>query len=194
MARKNRYEFRPDKVNNDILGKLLLTKQQFLRLLRWLLMGAVCLTGLILQDVLMSRFHFFGATTDLVPALIFMVCILQGGESGCVFALLASLIYHFSGSAPGAYCIPLITFLAVFAAIFRQAYLRKGFSALMICTGLSLVLYEAGVFAIALFLKQTYSQRFGVFLITAALTLLCLPVLYPILLSIGKIGGETWKE
>lgn len=194
MARKKRHDFRPDKVNNDILGKLLLTKQQFLRLLRWLLMGAVCLTGLILQDVLMSRFHFFGATTDLVPALIFMVCILQGGESGCVFALLASLIYHFSGSAPGAYCIPLITFLAVFAAIFRQAYLRKGFSALMICTGLSLVLYEAGVFAIALFLKQTYSQRFGVFLITAALTLLCLPVLYPILLSIGKIGGETWKE
>ena len=194
MARKKRHDFRPDKVNNDILGKLLLTKQQFFRLLRWLLMGAVCLTGLILQDVLISRFHFFGATTDLVPALIFMVCILQGGESGCVFALLASLIYHFSGSAPGAYCIPLITFLAVFAAIFRQAYLRKGFSALMICTGLSLVLYEAGVFAIALFLKQTYSQRFGVFLITAALTLLCLPVLYPILLSIGKIGGETWKE
>ena len=29
MARKNRYEFRPDKQNNDILGKLLLTRQQF---------------------------------------------------------------------------------------------------------------------------------------------------------------------
>ena len=37
MARKNRYEFRPDKVNNDTLGKLLLTKQQLARLLRWLL-------------------------------------------------------------------------------------------------------------------------------------------------------------
>ena len=194
MARKNRYEFRPDKQNNDILGKLLLTRQQFSRLLRWLLLSAVCLTGLVLQDVVMSRFHFFGATTDLVPALIFAVCILQGGESGCVFALVAALLYHFSGSAPGAYCIVLITFLAVLASIFRQAYLRKGFSALMLCSSLCMVLYEVGVFLSGLFLKQTYQERFPLFLLSAALTLLVLPAVYPILMSVGKIGGETWKE
>ena len=194
MARKNRYEFRPDKVNNDTLGKLLLTRQQFCRLLRWVLLSAVCLTGLVLQDAVMSRFRLFGASTDLVPAFIFVICILQGGESGCVFALAASLLYHFSGSAPGAYSIVLITFLAVLSAIFRQAYLRKGFSALMLCSTLCMVLYEAGVFLIGLFLNQTYPQRFGVFMLTAALTILCLPVVYPILLSIGKIGGETWKE
>ena len=194
MAKKNRYEFRPDKVNNDTLGKLLLTRQQFLRLSRWVLLSSLCLTGLVLQDVVMSRFQLFGATTDLAPLLIFAVCILQGGESGCVFALLASLVYHFSGSAPGAYCIVLITFLSVLAAIFRQAYLRKGFSALVLCSSLCMVIYEISVFLIGLFLNQTYSQRFGSFLLTAGLTLLCLPVVYPIVLSIGKIGGETWKE
>ena len=194
MARKKRYEFRPDKVNNDVLGKLLLTRQQFSRLLRWLLFSAVCLGGLVLQDVVMSRFHLFGATTDLVPALILAVCILQGGESGCVFALAASLLYYFSGSAPGPYCIILITFLSVLAAIFRQAYLRRGFSALMLCSSLCMVIYEMAVFFIGLFLKQTYSARFSLFLLTAALTLLVLPAVYPILVSIGKIGGETWKE
>lgn len=194
MARKNRYEFRPDKVNNDVLGKLLLTRQQFSRLLRWLLFSAVCLAGLVLQDVVMSRFHLFGATTDLMPALIFAVCILQGGESGCVFALAASLVYHFSGSAPGPYCIILITFLSVLAAIFRQAYLRRGFSALMLCASGCMVIYEMAVFLIGLFLKQTYQERFALFLLTAALTLLVLPAVYPILMSIGKIGGETWKE
>jgi rod shape-determining protein MreD len=194
MARKNRYEFRPDKVNHDTLGKLLLTRQQFRHLLRWLLLGALCLAGLVLQDVVMSRVHFFGATTDLAPLLIFAVCILHGGEDGCVFALAASLIYYFSGSAPGPYCIVLITFLGVLASIFRQAYLRKGFSALMLCSTLCVFLYETGVFLIGLFLKQTYSQRFSVFLLTAVLTTLCLPVVYPILRSIGKIGGETWKE
>lgn len=194
MAKKNRYEFRPDKVNNDTLGKLLLTRQQFRQLLRWALLSALCLVGLVLQDVVMSRIHIFGATTDLVPLLIFAVCILQGGESGCVFALIASLIYQFSGSAPGPYCIILITFLAVLASIFRQAYLRKGFSALMLCGTLCMLLYEIAVFLIGLFLKQTYSERFSLFLLTAALTLLCLPVVYPIVLSIGKIGGETWKE
>lgn len=194
MARRKRYEFRPDKVSNDTLGKLLLTQQQFFRLLRWVLLSALCLVGLVLQDVVMSRFYLFGATTDLVPMLIFTVCILQGGESGCVFALLASVIYHFSGSAPGPYCIVLITFLAVLAAIFRQAYLRKGFSALMLCSTMCMFLYEIGVFLIGLFLNQTYSQRFGLFLLTALMTLLCLPAVYPIVLSIGKIGGETWKE
>ena len=194
MAKKKRYEFRPDKHSNDTLGKLLLTRQQFHRLLRWLLLSALCLTGLVLQDVVMSRFQLFGATTDLAPLLIFAVCILQGGESGCVFALVASLIYYFSGSAPGAYCIVLFTFLSVLAAIFRQAYLRKGFSALMLCSTLCMLIYESGVFLIGLFLKQTYSQRFGLFMLTAALTLLCLPVVYPIVTAIGKIGGETWKE
>ena len=194
MAKKNRYDFRPDKVDNDILGKLLLTRQQFSRLLRWLLLSAVCLAGLILQDAVMSRFHIFGATTDLVPVLIFAVCILQGGESGCIFALAAALMYHFSGSAPGPYCIVLITFLAVLASIFRQAYLRKGFSALMLCSTLCMAIYEMGVFSIGLFLKQTYAARFPLFLLTAALTLVILPLVYPILMSIGKIGGETWKE
>ena len=135
-----------------------------------------------------------GATTDLVPALIFAVCILQGGESGCVFALAAALLYHFSGSAPGPYCIILITFLAVLASIFRQAYLRKGFSALMLCCTGCMLLYETAVFFIGLFLKQTYAERFVLFPLTAALTLLVLPAVYPILMSIGKIGGETWKE
>ena len=194
MARKNRYEFRPDKVSNDTLGKLLLTRQQFQRLLRWVLLSALCLVGLVLQDVVMSRFRILGATTDLVPLLIFVVCILQGGESGCVFALAASMIYYFSGSAPGPYCIILITFLAVLAAIFRQAYLRKGFSALMLCSILCMLLYEIGVFLIGLFLNQTYSQRFGLFLLSALWTLFCVPAVYPIALSIGKIGGETWKE
>lgn len=194
MARKKRYEFRPDKQSDDILGKLLLTRQQFQKLLRWVLLSALCLAGLVLQDVVMSRFRLFGATTDLVPLLIFAVCILQGGESGCIFALVASLIYHFSGSAPGPHCIVLITFLAVLAAIIRQAYLCKGFSALMLCSSLCMVLYEMGVFFIGLFLKQTYSQRFSIFLLTAAMTLVCLPAVYPLALSIGKIGGETWKE
>ena len=194
MAKKNRYEFRPDRVSNDTLGKLLLTRRQFLMLLRWLLLGGIALMGLILQDVVMSRFRLFGATTDLVPVLIFAICVLQGGENGCWFALIGSLIYHFSGSAPGPYCIVLITFLAVFSAIFRQAYLQKGFFALLLCAGGAMVLYEMGIFLVGLFLGQTGTGRFSVFPITAGLSCLCLPVLYPILLSVGKIGGETWNE
>lgn len=193
MARK-RSEFRPDTVRKDILGKLLLTRKQRQTLLRWFLFSVVCLAGLIVQDVIMSRITILGTTTDLVPCCILAVCILQGAESGCIFALVASLIYFWSGSAPGIYCIPLLTGLAVFAAIFRQAYLRKGFVTLVICSAVSLLLYELAIFGIGSFLGYTIPARFFAFPTSALLTLALVPVIYPILLSIGKIGGETWKE
>jgi hypothetical protein len=173
---------------------VLLTKKQSLRLLRWLLFSAVCLGGLLVQDVVMSRFSIFDTTTDLVPCCILAVCILQGAESGCVFALISSMIYCFSGSAPGIYTIPLITGIAVVTAIFRQAYLRKGFFTLMLCVAAALFAYETITFSIGLFLGQTLLVRYGAFVISTILTLLPVPALYPVLLYIGKIGGETWKE
>ena len=69
MARK-RSEFRPDTVRKDILGKLLLTRKQRQTLLRWFLFSVVCLAGLIVQDVIMSRITILGTTTDLVPCSI----------------------------------------------------------------------------------------------------------------------------
>ena len=193
MARK-KHEFRPDSFREDILGKLLLTKKQSQVFLRWVLFSVVCLGGLLIQDVVMSRFTIFGTTTDLVPCCILAICILQGAESGCIFALVGAMLYYFSGSAPGIFTIPLITVIAVLTAVFRQAYLRKGFSTMLICTGAALFVYEIGTFFIGLFLGSTIMSRFPAFLIGAGLTLALVPLLYPILLSIGKIGGEIWKE
>ncbi len=194
MIFRKKNEFRPDVHREDILGKLLLTRKQRQTLLRWFLFSAVCVAALVIQDVVMSRMTIFGTTTDLVPCCILAVCILQGGESGSIFALVASLVYYFSGSSPGVPCIPILTFLAVFAAIFRQAYLRQGFITLLLCLAVCLVVYELSVFGIALFMKLTIAQRLAERWISALLTLAAVPLLYPILMSIGKIGGETWKE
>lgn len=193
MARKKN-EFRPDTFREDVLGKLLLTRKQATRLLRWVLFSAVCLAGLLVQDVVMSRFTILGTTTDLVPCCILAVCILQGAESGCVFALIASMIYCFSGSAPGIFAIPLITVIAVLTAVFRQAYLQKGFFTMLLCTAVALLFYELGAFLIAVFLRSTIWSRLPAFLMGTALTVATVPILYPVLLSIGKIGGEIWNE
>lgn len=193
MARKKN-EFRPDTFRQDVLGKLLLTKKQSLVLLRWVLFCCVCLAGLIIQDVVMSRFTIFGTTTDLVPCCIMAICILQGAESGSIFALIGSMIYYFSGSAPGIFAIPMITIIAVLTTVFRQAYLRKGFSTMLICTSAAVIVYEVGTFFVGLFLGSTMMSRFPAFLVSALITLALVPALYPVLLSIGKIGGEIWKE
>ena len=192
MARKK--EFRPDAQRQDLLGKLLMTRKQRQSALRWALYALVCLMALLVQDVIMSRVTVFGTTTELVPCFILTVCILQGAESGCVFVLISALIYCFSGSAPGIWCIPVLTVLATVAAIFRQAYLRKGLSTLLLCLTAAMVLYELGNFSIGLFLNYTRADRLGAFFLTALLSVIAVPACYPVLMSIGKIGGETWKE
>jgi hypothetical protein len=190
---KNR-EFRPDREGTGQLNKLWPTPKQQLRALRWLLYGLICLVGLLLQDVLLYRVNILGGCTDVVPCVVIMVAVMQGAESGSVFALLLSLMYYFSGSSAGFYVIPLLTAVAVFAAMFRQAFLRQGFFTLLLCSAMGMCLYELILFGVNLFMKLTVMDRAGAALMTAVLSLLAVPVLYPVLLAIGKLGGTTWKE
>lgn len=193
MARK-RSDFRPDNRETSLVSKLYLTKRQQQKFLRWLLYALVFLLALVLQDVFFCRLTFYGATTDLAPCVILMTCVMLGTETGCTYALAASLFYLFSGSAPGAYVIVLLTFLGVSAAAFRQGYLRKGFNSTFLCASVSMILYELALFATGLFLGYTISGRFSIFCMTGLITCVAMPILYPILNAIGKIGGETWKE
>lgn len=192
MAKKN--EFKPDRFRSDILGKLILTKKERMSVTRWVLFSLVCLAALIVQDVALYRLTVYEACTDIAPCLIIMVAVMQGGESGSIFALIAACIFYFSGSAPGVYAIPLITIPAVFVAIFRQGSMRKGFITILLCSAAGMLMYEMGVFGIGLFLGQTTVERLPQMLLTAALSMIVVPLVYPILLAIGKIGGETWIE
>lgn len=188
------YDFRPDSEESVNLDKLLLTQRQRFSLLRWVLYGALCLVGLLLQDSVLCRVDIRGGCLDLVPCLIFMITALQGAEQGSIFALIAAIFYDCAGSAPGLYVIPLITVLAVLVAVLRQAALRRGFFSIALCAAISMFLYEMVVFGVGLFMGQTLPQRLESMLMTAALTMIAVPVVYPIVRAIGKIGGEAWKE
>lgn len=188
------YEFRPDKPQVSWISKLHLTQLQRQALLKWTLYALLLLALSLLQDVVLSRFRLFGATTDLIPCAIILICIIEGSQKGSLFALISSCLYVFSGSAAGAYCLILITFLAIFVCIFRQGYLQKGFAAAMLCTFFAVAVYEAAVFIIGYLLGLTILDRWIGFAVTGGLSILCAPILYPIILSIASIGGDTWKE
>ena len=189
-----RYEFRPDKEHSGIANKLILTRQQQKSLLKWLLYTLVLLALSVLQDVILCQVRLFGSTTDLVPCGIFLICLAEGMEGGSVFSLVAAACYLFSGSSAGYHSLVLLTGISVLISYFRQSYLRKGFAATMLCTGAGLLVYQLAVFAIALFLGQTNPSRLGAFSLTAGLTFIWAPLLYPVVGAISKIGGEAWKE
>ena len=193
MANK-KYEFKPDKLGTGFLSKLYMTQSQRRRLLKWSLFGLVLVVLSLLQDVFFCHLRLFGATTDLVPAAIILTTVLLGTDSGCVFALISACLYQFAGNAPGFHVIAILTVLATVATMFRQSYLQRGYGAAMLCSGLALILYELVIFFAGVISGVSVFSRIGSVLVTTGLSLISLPILYPILCSIQQIGGDSWKE
>ena len=192
--RRSAYEFKPDSAGTSWLKRLYLTKLQRLNMLKWGLYALVCVLMLVIQDVIMSKFSFFGATTDLVPAAILLITVLVGSEYGSIFVLVASTFYWFSGSAPGPYVIAVITFLTIAATLFRQAYWHRSRGAILLCACCAMMLYEVGTFGGAIFMKLTRWDRIGRFLLSGLYGCALMVPLYPLMHKFGSIGGHTWKE
>lgn len=193
MARK-KYDFRPDKPRMDLLSKLYLTPTQRRNLLRWVLYAVLLVVLSLLQDVVLCRMNIFGATTDLVPCAILLICVQLGADGAAIFALIAAAIYQFSGTAPGYYVIALIPLLGLTAALLRQGYFRKSFSSTMLCACMAVLLYEMSVFGFGLLFDNTIPSKAYRFLVTGALSLLSYPIVYPITGAIERIGEKAWKE
>lgn len=182
-------DFKPDRQKVGLLNKLYLTKKQRLSILKWVLCGLMMLVLSLVQDVILC-----GLPTDLFCCGIFLMCMLLRPNEGAVFCLSCSILFFFSGSAPGPYAIALLTFLPLLLNIFRHSYLRKGFLSVLLCASVGIVLYELLVFFIGVFVGSTIFSRLEVFLLTGITGVAIMPALYPIFLAIGKIGGESWKE
>ena len=192
MAKKQ--EFRPDKPSISLLSRLMLTKKQQKTLFKWVFYGLFLVVLSVVQDVLLSRVRLFGATTELVPCAIFLICLMEGTHTGSVFSLVAGLLYLFSGTAPGPYSMVAIVFFSIGVCIFRQAYLQESLSSVMLCAGIAMLFYVLTNFAFGLFLGLTRFSRIHGFLITAGLSLLFAPVFYPVIKVINAFGGHSWKE
>ena len=187
-------DFKPDAQRATWVKTVRMTRQQQLRLTKWLLYSLTVVMSVILQDVVMSKFHLFGATTDLPACSIFLITVIEGTEIGSVFVLVASVLYYFSGNAPLAACIGLLTGLGIGATLFRQMYWHRSKGSIILCAGIALVGYELGLFTMGLSSGLTHWGRFPAFLLTAFYSCLVLIPLYSLIYKIGLIGGNTWKE
>ena len=192
MAKKQ--EFQPDKPSVTLLSRLILTKKQQKTLLKWVFYTLFLIVLSVVQDVLLSRVRLAGATTELVPCAIFLICLIESTHTGSVFSLIAGLLYLFSGTAPGPYSMVAIVFFSIGSCILRQAYLQESFSSVVLCVGAAMFAYEITNFAFGLFLGLTRFGRIFGFFITAGLSLLAVPVFYPIVKAINAFGGRSWKE
>ncbi len=194
--RKNRdaMEFKPDVQTATWSKTLRLTRQQQLRLTKWVLYTLMVVLAVVFQDVIMSQVSLLGATTDLPACVILLITVIEGTEVGGTFALVASTLYYFSGNAPFAACIGLLTLLGLAATMFRQMYWHRSKGSIIMCAVLALTAYELGVFVFGLSGELTHWGRLPSFLLTALYSGLLQIPLYSLVHKIGLIGGNTWKE
>ena len=179
---RRKHEFKPDRARHNALSKLYITPKQRLQILKWLLTAAVVIGVSVIQD----------ATLTVVAMLL--LCILLDADVGSVFILAGSAVYWFSGSAPGPYVIALLSVIGVMASIICQAYLYDSFGSVLICTVISVFLYELLIFGLGCFLSLTSADRLATHMIGAALSCCIIPLLYPVFKAIDKIGGTAWNE
>ena len=192
--RKDSLDFKPDAKVSTWAKTSRLTRQQQLRLLKWALYTGVIILALVAQDVVMSQFSILGGTTNLPVAVILLITIIEGTEVGSLFVLIASTVYYFSGSAPGAYSIGLMCGLGILAVMFRQLYWHRSKGSVLLCTGIAMMGYELGLFGVGLFEELTLWSHLDGFVLTGIYSCVTLLAFYPLIYKIGLIGGNTWKE
>jgi hypothetical protein len=192
--KRDALEFKPDIQKATWIKTNRLTKQQQLRLTRWMLYVLTVVASVVLQDVLMSQFSFLGATTDLPACAILLITVLEGTEVGSIFVLIASTLYYFSGNAPSAFCIGLMTFFGIGATLFRQMYWHRSKGSVILCGAIALFCYELGLFVVGISSVLTHWGRLPSFVMTAVYSSLIMIPLYSLVYKIGLIGGNTWKE
>ena len=97
--RRNKAEFKPDSKRFDLAQRLYLSPQQQKKYLKWILFSLLSLLMLVLQDVLFSRISIYGATVDMVPCVLLLICVLQGAAEGRPANMLSSLDAVFTSCA-----------------------------------------------------------------------------------------------
>ena len=192
--RNRQTEFRPDPAPSTWLKTQKLTRQQRLRLFKWLMYALIVIMSLVIQDVIMSQLRLFGATTDLAVGAILLITVIEGTDVGSLFVFIASILYWFSGSSPTPVSIILLTALGIGATMFRQMFWHRSRGTLTLCACLALTLYELGLFVTGLSQGLTYWGRFHSYLLTSVYTSLIMIPLYSLVYKTGLIGGNTWKE
>ena len=192
--RNRQNEFRPDPATSTWLKTRKLTRQQRLRLFKWLMYALIVIMSLVIQDVIMSQLRLFGATTDLAVGAILLITVIEGTDVGSLFVFIASILYWFSGSSPTPVSIILLTALGIGATMFRQMFWHRSRGTLTLCACLALTAYELGLFVTGLMQGLTYWGRLPSFLLTSAHTSLVMLPMYSLVHKTGLLGGNTWRE
>lgn len=178
------------------LKKLRITKKQWKTILKWFLYAVALVATLVIQSVILSRLPVFGAKVNLVPYFVGCVCVIEGADSGSVFALIASLVWALSGGDYGFASILILTCGGMGLGILLQKLLRRQLVTCIVCCFLLCLCHDTAIFLLRLYMKTVTARQYLRILVPGTLigSLSC-PVFYFLFRAIHRVGGNsTWND
>lgn len=172
-----------------MLGRFYITPGQWRHVFRWLLYGALFLSVVLLQTVILGKNGVFGQHPDLVAVVIVCVAMAEGAERGGLFALIVSTFWALSGIERGALQIFCLTTIPVLCSYLSRKIFSVPYPVSLITCALTLLITQSLHF----FLKMFYDGLPGYLYLTRLLpgmlvALLFQPLFYWLVKIIGKIG------
>ena len=177
------------------LQKLRITRQQWRIIFKWALYAAAFIFTIVFQGVILSRHPLFGVKVNLVPYFVGCVCIIEGADSGAVFALIVSLVWALSGGDLGFVSILVLTLGGMGLGILTENLLREQLLTCVVCCFVLCLVHDSAVFALRLFLRTvTARQYFRILVPGVLLGIPSCPVFYYLFRLIRRVGGgSAWN-
>ena len=170
-----------------------LTKLQWLGILKWSLYGALTLALLLLQTVLLSQLPVFGVKLAPLTGLIVCVCVREGPEKGGLYAILAALLWCFSGADYGNLSVAVIPIGAMLSAVLCRAVLTLGLLPTALCCLAVSLVNDSAIFVFKLILPPAVApdNYWRVLLPGVGMSMAFVPVHYALVKLIGRIGVQN---
>ncbi|MBE6932340.1 MAG: hypothetical protein E7464_03030 [Ruminococcaceae bacterium] len=176
------------------LRKLHITRSQWRTFFKWALYTAAFVATVVLQSVILSRMPVFGAKVNLVPYFVGCVCIIEGADSGSMFALLISLVWALSGGDMGYVSVLVLTCGGMGLGLLMRKLLRQQLVTCVVCCFVLSLCHESAIFLLRLFLDTaTAAQYFRILIPGVLLGIPSCPVFFYLFRAIHRVGGNTWN-
>lgn len=115
-----------------------MTRDAFL--LKWFWYAVAVIPVWLAEDLIFSRFSFFGITPLLLPMAVVTVAVLEGAPGGAGFGLAVGLWWAAALPGPRAGTILLSTLIGLLSGLISQYRLRQSYIGCLFCTAVSLIL------------------------------------------------------
>jgi len=111
--------------------------------LKWFWYAVAAIPVWLTEDLIFSRFSFFGITPLLLPLAVVTVAVLEGAPGGAGFGLAVGLWWAAALPGTRAGTILLSTFIGLLSGLISQYRLKQSYIGCLFCTAFSLMLLSA---------------------------------------------------